>query len=103
MKSIALLNISESELKTLVNEAVKEALAAQLHSFLPQIIRPPSQPDIYLSRQQVCDLLQISLPTLSTYVKAGVIKEKRIGQTIRYLKKDIMEAAIDVRSMKFRK
>jgi hypothetical protein len=47
-------------------------------------------------------MLQISLPTLNTYTKEGIINAKRIGRTIRYAKKDIIAAMVDVRNKKYK-
>lgn len=78
MRSISCLNISEEELKTLLQHAVQEAVASELKTILPDVIRPPTPPtDRYLTRQQVCEILQISLPTLHAYTKEGLIQTYR--------------------------
>lgn len=104
MRSISCLNISEEELKILLQHAVQEAVSSELKTILPEVIRPPTPPtDRYLTRQQVCKMLQISLPTLHAYTKEGLIKAKRIGQTVRYLEKDIHSAFEDIRNQKYRR
>lgn len=40
--------------------------------------------DKMLSKPQVCELLQISLPTLDRWVKRGWIKQTKFGRTCRY-------------------
>lgn len=103
MRGFSFLEVSESELQTIIQHAVKDAVAVALKDTLPALIRPPTQePETYLTRQQVCDMLQISLPTLNTYTKDGIITAKRIGRTIRYAKKDIISAMEDVRNKKYK-
>jgi excisionase family DNA binding protein len=103
MRGFSFLEVSESELQTIIQQAVKDAVAAALNNTLPELIRPPThETETYLTRQQVCDMLQISLPTLNTYTKEGIIKAKRIGRTIRYAKKDIYAAMEDVRNKKYK-
>jgi len=48
--------------------------------------------EVYLTRQQTADFLQISLPTLHQYTKDGLISSFRIGSKIRYKKSDIEKA-----------
>ncbi len=51
-----------------------------------------TQKDKLLTRQQTADTLQISLVTLWTWTKKGVISANRIGNKIRYKESDIMNA-----------
>jgi excisionase family DNA binding protein len=50
-----------------------------------------SQP--YLTRLQVCDILQITLPTVHTWVKSGILKGYRLGNRV-YFKKDEIDKAL---------
>lgn len=52
----------------------------------------PTEKEVYLTRQQTADFLQISLPTLHQYTKDGLISSFRIGSKIRYKKSDIEKA-----------
>ena len=47
----------------------------------------------YLSRQEVCKLLNISLPSLSSYTKKDFLQSYRIGSRVLY-KTDEVELAI---------
>ncbi|WP_423130620.1 helix-turn-helix domain-containing protein [Gaoshiqia sp. Z1-71] len=40
--------------------------------------------EVFLTRQQTANYLQISLPTLHQYTKQGLINSYRIGNKIRY-------------------
>lgn len=104
MGRILLQDISESELKILLQQIIRETIVAELKNILPQLIRPPiNESNSYLTRQEVCKLLKISLPTLNTYTKDGLIKAKRLGQTIRYLEKEVHAAFEEVRNQKYKK
>jgi excisionase family DNA binding protein len=43
----------------------------------------------YLTRKEVCKILQISLPTLSDWAKQGFIKSHRIGSRILFKAEEI--------------
>jgi hypothetical protein len=53
----------------------------------------------YLSREEVCTILKVSMPTLNTYTKKGIIK----GTRMLYLEADIKEAIKDATSYKYRR
>ena len=83
----------KSELRDLVAEAVKE----QLSTFFDK-----KEPDNrMLSRKEVSEMLGISLPTLHTWTKEGVIPGVRIGNTVRYRSGEIQAAMKDIRSIKY--
>ncbi len=46
----------------------------------------------YLTRGEVSKYLQISLPTLHSYVKQGFIKSYRIGGKVRFKKEEVDQA-----------
>ncbi len=48
--------------------------------------------NILLSRQEVAQLLKISLPTLFNYQKSGILKSHRIGSRVLFNKGEVMEA-----------
>lgn len=102
-KSIMLAEITPSELQQIIVGAVREAVSNVLLSITPQANSPTEEINTYLTRQEVCELLKISPPTLSTYTKDGIIKAKRLGRSIRYQRKDIEEALEDVRNKKYKR
>jgi excisionase family DNA binding protein len=48
--------------------------------------------EILLSRNEVAEILKISLPTLHDWTKKGLIKSYRIGNRIRFKKEDVFNA-----------
>lgn len=48
--------------------------------------------DKLLTRNEVAQLLNISLPTLHTWPKQGVVKSYRVGSSIRFKQSEVYEA-----------
>lgn len=57
----------------------------------------------YLSREEVCTILKVSMPTLNTYTKKGIIKGSKIGTRMLYLEADIKSAIQDATSIKYKR
>jgi hypothetical protein len=57
----------------------------------------------YLSREEVCTILKVSMPTLNTYTKKGIIKGSKIGTRMLYLEADIKSAIQDATSLKYKR
>ena len=55
----------------------------------------------FLSRKEVCKMLQISPPTLSEWSKQGLIKSQKIGNRVIYRAEDV-DTAVTVQ-YKFRR
>jgi len=58
-------------------------------------ITPPPD-EKYLTRQETAQILQVTLPTLSDWVKRGKIRAYKINTRIRFKKSDIENALIEV-------
>jgi hypothetical protein len=78
MNNIILQNTSQSELKALIGESVKEALES-LRADLKTT--PVSQK---LTRQQVKDEFHLSFPTILKFEKQGKLKGYRIGRRVLF-------------------
>lgn len=57
----------------------------------------------YLSREEVCTILKVSMPTLNTYTKKGIIKGSKVGTRMLYLEADIKSAVQDATSFKYKR
>lgn len=91
--NIILHSTPKSELKNLIAETLKE----QLSTFFER----GKEPDTRLrTRKEVIEMLGISLPTLHTWTKDGVIPAVRIGSSVRYKMSDIENAMQNIRSIK---
>lgn len=80
-----------------------EELKQLFRELLQEIPKPPQQKaDIkYFTREDVSELLHISLPTLGDYVKHGVITAGRFGRRILFAEADVIEAVKKIPSLKF--
>jgi len=84
-----------SELREIISEVVAEQL--QKNSSAAAI---PQQVE-YLTRQETAKILQISLPTLSEWTKAGIIKGYRINSRVRYKRSEIEKSLQEIKSIKY--
>lgn len=86
----------KEELANLIKEVIKKELA----SFNPT---QEDNPNKLYTRKEVSKLLDISLPTLNEWTKNGTIKAYRIGNSknIRYREKDIQNALIEIKTIKY--
>lgn len=89
-REITILNISLSELKELMQKAIQE----EFTQLKLQDLKPVSG-DQYLSKVQTANLLKISLPTLTKYVKKGVIPAYHIGCNIRFRESEV-KASLEI-------
>lgn len=92
MQELIFHSSTKQELKQLFEEVVKVQLEKHFSK---------EEADTkLLTRKDVAELLQISLPTLNTYTKEGIIPATRIGSMIRYKKSDIDKALKDIEHIK---
>ena len=79
--------ISTTDLQNIVENAVSSTL--QKH--FPQLNEPFSSYPEILTRNEVCEMLQISLATLTNWCKEGRLKASKQGKVVRFYKKDVLE------------
>ncbi len=85
-----LIGISPEEFKESILTDVRTELKALAQNFQP--ITPPE----YLTRKEVSEILKVSLVTLSDWNKKGILKPYRLGNLIRYKRKEIENALISI-------
>ena len=95
-ESTLLRSTSQDDLKALISEAVSEGIKK-----IP-IPTPPEQIE-YLTRKEVCKLLQVSPVTLNEWTKTGIIKGYRLNSRVRYKRADIESSLLEVKSLKYRR
>ena len=85
---ITILGISKDELVGLVKEAVKQEFSRQrAMGEGPKSL----EADKYLTRSEVCDLLNVSHVTLNNWSKRDVLIPRKIGGRVLYLKNEVFE------------
>ncbi len=80
------INTTPEQLAQLINEGVK----AQLTEFSKHFT--PSNPDVLLTREQTCELLQIDSSTLWAWEKKGKIQGYGIANRRYYKKSEILNS-----------
>ncbi|GAK95502.1 hypothetical protein JCM19294_2284 [Nonlabens tegetincola] len=85
-----LLQIQDITLDELA-EAVSEKLMTKIKLYLNQVEESKDH-DTYLTREEAAQYFKISLGTLWSWTKKGVVKSCRIGNRVYYLKADLKKA-----------
>lgn len=94
MNATLIQNVTPEEFSETLRLIVREEISAmQTKELTPR----------FLSRQEVANLLKISLPTLNEYTRTGIIKGSRIGSRILYAESDIKESVKDIPARKYRR
>ncbi len=72
---------------------ILEGIEKLLEEFSKQFT--PKEPQVWLSRKDVSELLGVSLPTLHQWGKQGILKPYKIGNRVRYRQSDIEETLLE--------
>jgi excisionase family DNA binding protein len=88
---------SETLLVALTIGDTRALLKSWIKESLSEIEKTSDQSALYYSRNEVCGLLKISLPTLSRYINLGLIKSHKVGNRIIISKEDINNALKDIK------
>lgn len=86
--------ISPEEFKESILTDVRAELKAITINF------QPSTPPEYLTRQEVAEILKVSLVTLSDWNKKKILNPYRLGNLIRYKRSEIEQALININAKK---
>ena len=88
MEQVQIISVNPEELKNAIIQEVKNEFdELKLHL-------QPQQKTKYLTRLEVCELLNVSLVTLHTWNKNGKLKAFGIGGRVLYRQEDIENAII---------
>ncbi|HEY5125559.1 MAG TPA: helix-turn-helix domain-containing protein [Ignavibacteria bacterium] len=94
MNSTLIQNVTAEEFSETIRLVIREEISAiQIKESAPR----------FLSRQEVANLLKISLPTLNEYTRTGIIKGFRIGSRVLYDELSVKEAVKDIPTLKYRR
>lgn len=86
---VQIVTTTTEELKSMIAETVKTAMSELADM---QNVQPKNE---FLTRQQTAEKLHISLSTLDTYTKLGILNAKRMGKRVLYSADDITDSMID--------
>jgi excisionase family DNA binding protein len=71
-------------------EELKESLIPELKEKLSKEFQP-KEPSVYLSRQEVCEMLQIDMSTLHRWRKDGILVAYGLGNRVYFKRNEIEE------------
>lgn len=58
-------------------------------------LQPPIKDDPFITRQDVADMFHITLPTVHSWINAGILKPYKIGNKTRFILSEVKAAAIN--------
>jgi excisionase family DNA binding protein len=88
MKEVIQIEITILEFKNMITELIREEIN--------NLKRVESTENEFLTRKQAAQFLSISLPTLHSYTRNGLIPAKRIGTRVLYSETDLQNALQDI-------
>lgn len=97
-KQVVLFPITLIELKKLLAELIEEKV-----SIITERNNHKVLPETYLTREEVCKLLRITLPTLSNYTSQRLLKGYKIGDRVLYKRQEIDKALTEIGNIKFKR
>ena len=88
-----------------LQESIKGIVRNEIESAISQTLQfqDPEPDQSLITRKDAASILGVSLPTLNEWTKTGLIRAKRIGTRIRYLRSDVYNALKDVDTLKYRR
>lgn len=86
MQTIQFIQTTPEQLKSELNEGVKN----QLQEFLK--LYQPKQPNEYLTRQTVAQMFNVDLSTIHNWCKSGKLKPLGLGARVYFLRSDIEQS-----------
>jgi len=89
MNDQILISIPLNEFKKIQKDWIREVLGENKPA-------TPKPDEKYLTRQETAKILQVTLPTLSDWVKRGKIRAYKINTRVRFKKSDIDAALQEV-------
>ena len=93
--SLIIEQVSKSELKDLIGQAVAAQFSKSNQSPLP--VKELG----ILTRAETAKILGITLSTLHEWTKNGIIQGTRIGTRVRYRQSDVENALQDIQHVKY--
>lgn len=89
MQSTVFTSLDAQDFRSLLAETVKEAVKSEFDRLGTHSHEPQKQ---ILTRKEASEILGVSLVTLNTWSKSGVVPCHRVGTRIRYRFNDIQNA-----------
>jgi excisionase family DNA binding protein len=86
-------NLEVNELQELIENSVKKVLEQNASKKEPETE--------FITRFEVAKMLQISLVTLTEWIKQGKVPALRIGTRVRFKKADVLNSLKEIQTLKY--
>jgi excisionase family DNA binding protein len=93
MQQVILTPLTIAELQNFIHDAVKSG-------FEQTKPNSPEQTNL-LTRKQVCQILNITAPTLHEWVKNGTVTAYKVGTRVRFKESEVLNTLQRVKQVKF--
>ena len=93
MQTLQIQNLEVKELQELIENSVKNVLEQTVSKKEPETE--------LLTRNEVAKMLQISLVTLTEWIKQGKIPALRIGTRVRFKKGEVLNSLKEIQTLKY--
>jgi len=93
METIQINNLEVNELQELIETSVKKVLEQTVSKQEPETE--------LLTRNEVAKMLQISLVTLTEWIKQGKVPALRIGTRVRFKKDEVLASLKQIQTLKY--
>ena len=80
-----------------------DSIGKLIDSKLNQVKPKDNKQTKFISRDEVCRLLRISLPTLNDWSKLGRLQSYKIGNRVLYKQEEVENSLHQVSSLKFKR
>ena len=95
VQQLILTQLSIEQLQNIINDAVKSGI---------ELVKPTQQePTQLLTRKQVCELLNITAPTLHEWTRNGTMAAYKIGTRVRYKHNEVLSTLHRIQQTKTRR
>jgi excisionase family DNA binding protein len=84
---------------TTANELLKEVSKLLDNKFKALAPPPPADAETYITRQQVCEMFSITLPTVHAWIKAKILNPYKIGNKTRFILSEVKASAKGAKAM----
>ena len=90
-KELQLISISFDDLKDLFGQVIKTELEAVKRHLQPK------QPNEYLTRKEVSEMLKIDLSSVHNWSKKGILKPHQIGNRVYFKLQEVENAIVKLK------
>ncbi|WP_052354212.1 helix-turn-helix domain-containing protein [Flectobacillus major] len=97
MQNISVLQVQQIDAETLINQ-IGCLIDSRFKSFNPP--QQPTEEETFLTIEQVAKLLQVSKVTVHAWCNKEILKPKRIGNKVRFLKSEVMGSLKEIKARK---